>query len=181
MSDINNTEIIENWKPVTGYETLYMVSDLGNVYSIRNKRLLTPKKGTNDYIHVSLCRGKKKYINIHRLVAKEFLGLADGDNRDVNHIDGDHRNNRLSNLELVSRRENCSHYNLRTKKSVGVSYCKPRQCWRAFIRINKKQIYLGGYPTKEKAQEVYLEALKRYKIEDRYAEQAMSFVESPIR
>ena len=170
MSDNDNTQIIENWKPITGYETLYMVSDLGNVYSIRNKRNLLPKNGTNEYIHVALCHGKKKYVNIHRLVAREFLGLKDGDKLDVNHIDGDHKNNKLSNLELVSRRENCSHYTLRTKKTVGVSFCKPRQCWRAFIRINRKQIYLGGFPTKEEAQLAYLNAMEKHNIKDRYAQ-----------
>lgn len=174
MSDTNNTQIIENWKPIKGFEDLYLVSDMGNIYSIRNKKNLVPKKGTNDYIHVALCRGKKKYVNIHRLVAREFLGLGDSDNRDVNHIDGDHKNNKLSNLELVSRRENCSHYTLRTKNSVGISYCKPRKCWRAFIRVNKKQIYLGGFPTKEEAQNIYLKALSEYNIKDRYAESASS-------
>jgi hypothetical protein len=50
-------------------------------------------------------RGKKYYI--HRLVAEHFI---DGDSSlEVNHKDGDKKNNYVSNLEWVTSRENQLH------------------------------------------------------------------------
>lgn len=45
---------------------------------------------------------------VHRLVAAAFIGpLGAGD--EVNHKDGNKRNNRASNLEIVTRQENIDH------------------------------------------------------------------------
>lgn len=61
--------MIEEWRPVVGYEGLYEVSNLGRVKSLhsRNKggirALKTKKKG---YLAVTLCRaGKLKTITVH--------------------------------------------------------------------------------------------------------------------
>ncbi|HDR4494270.1 TPA: HNH endonuclease [Bacillus cereus biovar anthracis] len=49
----------------------------------------------------------KKVRKVHRMVAIAFLGKKDG--LDVNHKDGDKKNNNISNLEWVTRSENIKH------------------------------------------------------------------------
>lgn len=113
--------IEELWKDVVGYEVLYMVSNIGNVISldrygtdgrvIKGKELskngiLTDK---TPYLSVSLYKdNKKSSIRIHRLIAQAFLEIIPNKTH-VNHIDGNKKNNILSNLEWVDRKENAQH------------------------------------------------------------------------
>ena len=53
--------------------------------------------------------GKYKDYMIHRLVAEAFIPNP-GDKPEVNHLDGDKKNNIVSNLEWVTSKENTDHY-----------------------------------------------------------------------
>ena len=53
--------------------------------------------------------GKTKYV--HRLLAEEYIPNPNN-YKTVNHINGDKRDNRIENLEWVSRRKNCEHARL---------------------------------------------------------------------
>lgn len=68
------------------------------VYSQRNQRGYR-------YIQV-MCQGKPKNILVHRLVMLAFCGP---DNREVNHKNGRKDDNRLENLEYMTRSENVQH------------------------------------------------------------------------
>ena len=64
----------EVWKPIKDYEDLYLISNLGNVYSIRNARLLLLQKSKDGYSKVVLWKnGKAYYTTAHRLVAETFI------------------------------------------------------------------------------------------------------------
>ena len=113
----------EIWKDVVGYEGLYQVSNLGRVKSLTRKnvkqdRLLTPTNN-NGYYCVSLLKNKKrKFCLIHRLVAKTFVENPDN-KKEVNHIDGNKKNNRANNLEWCTPSENIIHaYKEKLKKPV---------------------------------------------------------------
>lgn len=106
MDDINN----EIWIQVTDYDDYY-ISSLGRVKSIKyNKdRYLKPSDNGKGYKNIILYKnsvGKSHYI--HRLVALAFL-QNDLNLSEVNHIDGDKSNNKLSNLEWLSSSDNKKH------------------------------------------------------------------------
>lgn len=97
----------EIWKDVTGFEGLYLVSNLGRVKSFRasaklgnpKEFILKPYLINSGYEVITLYgNGKKVKFQVHRLVATEFiqnpLGLPC-----VNHKDENKRNNRVDNLE----------------------------------------------------------------------------------
>lgn len=66
----------EQWKLVNekGFDNLYLISNLGNVYSIRNKKEIKPIKIKDNYSMVVLHNNmKQKGCLVHRLVAKAFI------------------------------------------------------------------------------------------------------------
>lgn len=110
--------IIEQWKPVEGYEGIYAVSDLGRVKSLKygKERIMKPKKQRNGYLVVNLYRnGQRKMLKVHRLVAEAFIPNPEG-LPEINHIDEDKTNNCASNIEWASRSYNIN-YGSRTKKA----------------------------------------------------------------
>ncbi len=59
------------------------------------------------YKSVSLCKDKKKTSkNVHRLIARSFFGESE---MDVNHKDGNKLNNKIENLEYVTKSQNIRH------------------------------------------------------------------------
>jgi len=114
----------EEFKHVEGFPR-YMVSNTGRVISNANKKVkeLTPQKDSLGYLHVRLYptdgrfgsygegRGKRpKLYKVHRLVLETFFpeGVTEERN-EVNHKNGDKTDNRLENLQWVSRSENILH------------------------------------------------------------------------
>lgn len=98
----------EVWKDVPEYEGLYKVSNMGRVYGIKRNNILSPAPNEKGYMYVVLCKNNKmKSFRVHRLVAKTFLGDFKG--MEINHIDGNKKNNELSNLEYCTHKENMSH------------------------------------------------------------------------
>lgn len=105
----------EEWKSIDGYEGVYEVSSLGRVRRIaggagaRIGHILSLGKTVTGYPQVSLCKnGKPKKVLVHRLVAKAFLG-SPKQGREVNHRNGNKKDNRVENLEWVSHARNIRH------------------------------------------------------------------------
>lgn len=98
----------ELWKDIKDFEGLYQISNFGNVRSlITNKNIKFNKVKGYLYVHL-YNNSKRKSIRVNRLVAQAFIPNPDNKPQ-VNHIDGDKLNNRVDNLEWVTREENMQH------------------------------------------------------------------------
>jgi len=102
---------MENWKPIPGYEGRYEVSDIGRVLSNRTNRFLKPNIMNHGYACVHLYSGGRQsrvVKTIHQLVALAFIPNPHNC-REVNHKNFLKRDNRVDNLEWVTRKENVAH------------------------------------------------------------------------
>lgn len=92
----------------------YKVSNLGNIKhknSIKNRKIYYKKefeKGQPTGVVSIRIDDKLRMFRVHRLVAETFI--ANPQNKPtVNHIDGNRKNNKVSNLEWATQSENIKH------------------------------------------------------------------------
>lgn len=110
------------WRPVSGFEGFYEVSDAGQVRSVARSFMqrsgtvrafpsvvLKPKvQRKTRYLTVMLrdaTTGRKGEFTVHALVAAAFLP-ARPDGAEVRHMDGSRDNNRADNLEWGTHADN---------------------------------------------------------------------------
>lgn len=87
----------------------YEIDAYGNVFSHKTGRFLQQQTDRQGYKYIQLnVENKRKHLFVHRLVWIFHHGHADN-NLQINHIDGNKENNSISNLELVTGKENISH------------------------------------------------------------------------
>src|ERR1700746_434281 len=97
-------EILEQWRPLSGFRGAYEVSDLGQVRSLPRKRVrqlrilspyICPRTG-----YVMLCLrldGRNRVLLLHRVVLETFGGPCP-EGEEGRHKDGVRTNNAVSNL-----------------------------------------------------------------------------------
>lgn len=101
----------EIWEYIKGYEGLYKVSNLGRIKSFVkiNPIIRRQKNKRGNYKEVNLKKNNQyKYFTVHRLVCNQFLPNPEN-KPSINHIDCNTENNRLSNLEWCTAKENMAH------------------------------------------------------------------------
>lgn len=107
----------EIWKDIPNYEGLYQISSLGRVKSLnynrtKQEKILKQAKDYDGYHLVSLSKnGKHLTMKVHRLVAQAFLGNS---NLQINHIDENKSNNKISNLEYCTPSYNTKYSRAKT-------------------------------------------------------------------
>jgi hypothetical protein len=115
------------WKSIPGYEKLYEAnSNTGQIrsldriikcpyrddfrYRLRKSKILKPSQDTNGYHQVKLCNNTKiqQTYSVHCLILFVFIGLRPT-GYEINHKNGIKTDNRLSNLEYCSTKQNNVH------------------------------------------------------------------------
>lgn len=113
------SHLMEEWKPVVGYEEYYEVSSLGKVRrscdgqrrGIKAGFELKPHLSGSGYLFVGLYNRDTKKTHstlLHNVVTAAFLGPKPPGIQ-VNHIDGNKLNPALSNLEYLTGGDNQRH------------------------------------------------------------------------
>ena len=114
---------MELWKTIAE-ATNYEISNTGFVRNKKTKQVLKGRITQSGYLQVSIkIDAENRFMNryIHRLVAQYFLN--NGKNkREVNHKDGNKKNNQVSNLEWVTSSENQKH-----RHKIGINKTSQRK------------------------------------------------------
>ena len=173
----------EVWKPIKGYEDLYLVSNYGKVKSLdryvlqkSGKKMFYPgkelkyeiiKRNHTNYRRVTLSKMHKiKRFQVHRLVAEAFI-LNPNNKPNVNHIDNDGENNIVTNLEWVTHSENMLHAEKQGRlfksqsKAGKLSGIKAKQKAIKKHSIYLNKIFLNRY---KPIWLIYDEKIKKYKF-----------------
>src|SRR5258706_1418925 len=106
-----------DWKWATGYEGCYKIFTSGEIQSasrsviyngtisLSEEKILKPSTDGN-YFTVTLSKkGKHRKVLIHRLILETFIGPCPT-GKEARHLDGDPSNNKLSNLEWGTPKQN---------------------------------------------------------------------------
>jgi len=113
-----NNVVKEEWKDIEDFEGYYQVSNHGRIKSlvgwngkqyIKREKILKPSTTSTGYLKVDVKKNKKrKSMRLHRLIALAFIPNTDNKPQ-INHLDGNPLNNKISNLEWSTQRENVIH------------------------------------------------------------------------
>jgi hypothetical protein len=156
---INNNQMEEHWKDIPGYEGHYMISDLGNVKSLKynKERLLKNLKSEKGYLYCMLSKeNNQKKFKIHQLVSMAFLNhIPCGMKAVIDHIDDDKLNNKVGNLRIVTAYENHRKVKNNSKTSKYFGIYKQNNKWRVQILFKNKRIHIGLFKTEEQAKNAY--------------------------
>ena len=105
-----------------------------------------------------------KVYSAHRLVWILFNGeIADG--LCIDHINRNKSDNRISNLRLVTRKQNMENTSRPTTNISGykgVSWWRATSKWKAQISHAGKKYHIGLYETKEEARDAYERKAKEF-------------------
>ena len=177
----------EIWKPIKGYEGVYLVSNTGRVKSVSRLVRTTPNgleakrttKGKelhatdngSGYKIVSLCNnGIRKNHYVHRLVAEAFIGIVP-EGFVINHKDHNRGNNNVDNLEIVTQADNVkysAHLIVKTKYELHKdrpNCCIAHRTKSYQVKVGSK--YLGAYHSAEEARAARDKYCEAY-LEERY-------------
>ena len=163
---------MELWKDIKGYESVYQISNLGNLRRldtlikfpngefVRKGRPIKATKNSKGYMTVILCwNGKRSTKTIHRLVAEAFIIKIPNKN-DVNHIDGNPLNNTEDNLEWCCPSYNQYHAYEMKLKGRGQYSGKAKLTDKIVAQI-KRQIKDSAGEVKN---QLYKRIAKQYKV-----------------
>lgn len=90
----------------------YLISEEGIVKNIKTNKEVPQYNHPSGYITVSLWDSETKksiIVLLHRLMMLSFKYIEDHAEKEVNHIDGNKKNNNLNNLEWCTKAENANH------------------------------------------------------------------------
>ena len=150
--------MIEEFRPIVGYEGLYEVSNLGNVRSLnynRKKGLVKELKFyySKGYKHVTLSKNKvSKRYGVHRLVAMAFPEICGEwfDGCQVDHIDTNPSNNIATNLNVCTAYENNNNPLTKKHKSesrIGMEFSDSHKSNLSKAKAGK----IGKYANRKKS------------------------------
>ena len=130
----------------------------GDLYWKKNNKMAGSLKPTG-YIVVEV---NNKNMMAHRLIWMYHYGKAD---QFIDHIDGNKSNNKIENLRLATKSENCLNKKITTLNKTGckgVRFRKDTGKYEARISYNKNRIILGSFDNLELADLVAKEARDKY-------------------
>jgi hypothetical protein len=128
----------------------------------RNVKAWQQAKSVNGQGYYIVKINRSNY-RVHRLIWLYVYGHFPAE--DIDHKNRIRNDNRLCNLRAVNRTDNCQNISLpKHNKSghIGVSWDKSQKKWSVFVKVNKKNKWLGYYKNLDDAVQVRKAGEKQY-------------------
>jgi hypothetical protein len=113
--------------------------------SSRNVKPWQEAKAPNGHGYYSVKINNKSYL-VHRVIWLYVYGNFP--QSDIDHKNRIRNDNRLCNLRAVTRTDNCQNISLPSHNKsghLGVSWFKSHNCWTVYVKVDKKNKWLGYY------------------------------------
>lgn len=138
---------MEEWKIIDDTQGRYEVSTLGRIRSVKREvlyadgrrynypsKILSPRSDFYGYKIFNIRNhGKQQVFKVHRLVALAFLPNPEN-KKEVNHLNGNKTDNRVTNLEWVTSSQNKLH-----AIQMGLSHPERNLTWYTKkVKFNKQ-------------------------------------------
>jgi len=134
----------------------------GEHYMVVKEKILKPTLSKGGYVHFGLYKdGKLYHFKRSQISWLVNTGSLPSKPLQIDHKDAVKINDKFSNLQLLTLRQNCSkaHQQNGTKYPTGVYWNRKKKKYQAQININGKTKYLGCLTTVEAASATYQKAL----------------------
>lgn len=112
---------------------------------------------------------EKRTVMAHRMAWAIYFG--EWPQGQIDHINGNKSDNRLSNLRDVTAGENSqnkSRPKSNTSGCIGVHFHKPSQAWHARIMKNGKRFHLGAFNNIKEAKDAYENAKRKHSFHENH-------------
>lgn len=156
---------------------IYINPNTLDIYTPQKKIALwriTPDGYKQCVVHIPISKGKRAMYAIyeHRLIVflfgdkygktiKTLAGNRAKDGLVIDHIDSNKLNNKTTNLQILTNRQNGSREKvLKTGLPVGVCWDNTKKKFAAYIQIEGKRNHIGYFSKSKDASIAYQEKLK---------------------
>lgn len=99
-------------------------------------------------------------LGVHRIIYRMFVGEIPP-TMEIDHIDNDTENNRISNLRLATKNQNQHNARAHQTKHLKGAYPLKTGGWTSFIAKDKVRTYLGFFATEQQAHQAYCDASEK--------------------
>ena len=134
---------------IEGEETYYFVNKNGEIKSEYSNKILSPSYNkARGYYYVYLRLNGKTYTKaLHRVIAETLISNPNNFT-EVNHIDGNKKNNKVENLEWCSK-----SYNIKHAYEHGLTKASVEQIKRPVFQYSLDNEYINKFETLKEAAE----------------------------
>lgn len=135
------------------------------IYTNHNEPILLDEKDCEQFGKQKWCltagypsaRINYSFVYLHRLIMQPAAGFV------VDHINGNKLDNRRSNLRVCRQQMNIANKRMSKNNTSGFKGVRVEGAkFRAYIKVNRKQINLGIYNTAISASKAYERAARKY-------------------
>lgn len=158
MATQNSTPTQEQVKSLFDYKD-------GNLHwkiaRAKNKIKANSIAGSKNKIYNSISIFGKTW-SLHRVIWIFHFGHT---NKEIDHVDGNTKNNNIENLREVTRNQNQYNHKINKRNTSGykgISFDKKRNKWTVRFNVKKTPIYFGRFDDLELAELVAIEARNKY-------------------
>lgn len=95
----------DDWCPIPFNHTFMINKNTTEIVN-RNSRLIMTQYERNGYLRVHI--GDTRFYSVHRIMWETFIGPIE-DGYEIDHIDGNKKNNQLSNLRKINHQQNMAN------------------------------------------------------------------------